>query len=1087
VTTALQVANIDMTEESADVCAVDQGVPVRRGLFGTPATTAARASAAAATPAHLVLGNALAVRVTELMRALLDVDTVVVGGSLAFVPKRESFLLPVGCGPADVFVNGASGSMLPTTPFGGAVTADVVQNIAELASRNLGRLLTAAQAAVLKVGAAAGTGDPQAVMQAAASMARQERAYIQSLEAGVLGDSKAVLRARFFELVRNVDSAASGAGAGSAASDTRRELSALLRSPVVHAVDDADAGFVSVLRKLAELAETDAAAGAQAAVNRSIASKLMSSLTRSGGATGTEAAAQEVSKAKQRMVAILGSKVKEDEWTSALQAMRVSLTAAVPSTIVATLSSITQDLGACKDAEALALAVALDAYASTLTTAEPLECTASGDTGPLLAVVGKVQKRTPIAAVNPLDTGVVDFRMRDKDPGGALGVVDGGAYSVLLLDSLLTKGAVAGKFNASCGEVNAIVGILPGNSATAAFLYPHLVGQFACGEFTVAVAGLRALWSLLAGVAMLNTTRFDFAKLMALGWASMAARVNVKPLLADGNKQDSVAARCGLLVAFELLEAACADPHAYVGPQIASKHWWYALLFARRVVLDALPESAALDRFRGLDTLKLFTALDVAAVASAASVFVRMSGDGPTGGVSSVPGAAYNSLHLRIGWPANLAVPYVAPTRLVSTAAATTATTATTATCVPCASGMTGTETGTASTAVVPETVVCAWSFQEFLKRQPAVNLVGSSVPPAYADALGPLEEGMLTSYGVDLTLPWTRAVFWQVVSNLGKLGAGAFATQQDPSRLWALWADKVTAEAALLAQAMVLRTQQLCAQAFAQAALENVVAVAWGHTEGQDSVRLQYDKYSRDNHLKVASGLPKTRCAVPFHPVFGGGSWMVMVHDLFGPTAVDDVYPGFDLQLRAWFVRDGKDLPALVAAAVGRWGASVVCRVHQWFFAYRAVQVARRGDHALRGPFTDTAEFDAALGCQALALCQTLGETDVDALHRCADWGPEDAAQVAAAYPDGVRQWSPKMAMAAAAIWACSSEEVAPLLFIRRSLAMHCWFTTPRRRYLERCEAVFREQGVESNPDEIGARFDTLAADWHTRFLVVH
>lgn len=176
-------------------------------------------------------------------------------------------------------------------------------------------------------------------------------------------------------------------------------------------------------------------------------------------------------------------------------------------------------------------------------------------------------------------------------------------------------------FRSDVGDVNGIVGVFPGNSLAGAIALPAILSEIGTGDWKSPCAGLKPLLALLVGVEHVldKTTDKAFARVLAVGWAGVAARTNCRMLTCNGEADSKAAPASALVNAHALMQAAFAEPLKYLGPQICRPSLWEALLFTMQVVSEIFGE----ERF-GLSCPAAFRlALETAKIASAAKFLLK--------------------------------------------------------------------------------------------------------------------------------------------------------------------------------------------------------------------------------------------------------------------------------------------------------------------------------------------------------------------------------------------------------------------------------------------------------------------------------
>jgi hypothetical protein len=176
-------------------------------------------------------------------------------------------------------------------------------------------------------------------------------------------------------------------------------------------------------------------------------------------------------------------------------------------------------------------------------------------------------------------------------------------------------------FRSDVGDVNGIVGVFPGNSRAGAVALPAILSEIGTGDWKSPCAGLKALLALLVGVehVLAKTTDRAFARVLAVGWAGVAARTSCRIISCKGEVEPSAVPVSGLHNAHALMQSALAEPLKYLGPQICRPSLWEALLFAVQVVSEVLGE----ERF-GLPCPVAFRlSLEMEQIASAAKFVLK--------------------------------------------------------------------------------------------------------------------------------------------------------------------------------------------------------------------------------------------------------------------------------------------------------------------------------------------------------------------------------------------------------------------------------------------------------------------------------
>jgi hypothetical protein len=972
----------------------------------------------------------------DTLREVLDTTRVVVGDSVVFVPRTQDFLVPDIPGVLDaVTVDGVPASALQVVPFPGslAAAARVQTNSAVTA---IVRLYNAAFASIRVLGVDFHDPAVDSVLSACRALATEELRSLQDLLGSAAGPWGAATRAaQLFALMR---SAAAGDGPRPG-KEEKRELAKLIRTPEAEAGDAANDELQGLLRAVAELVQQPPSVEAA-----TLARELMNSTTR--GNLSNAAVSRLLARAEKRVRPEAWNKV--EAWLAAWDPDAAAAAAAGASPPRWHAQPFAPGLPL--ERVVMALRHAAQRHASLDVT----ECCISGEPGPVLAVVGNVYRRPLVAGEDPLLT-VPD------------GPVDGTAYSLLALHHLLPEGAKH-TFRSSCGPVNAVVGLLPGCAdlcfrAPGARDVPEVAGvvvsELTKGSWLSPQLGFREVWSLLAGVVALGPVgregaRTAFARTLALGWAELAACLSVRRLLPNGQKDDACALQPCLLVAMDMLAAACADPQAWVGKQVADKAWWEALLFVRTVLLEELvrvddtdPLQAWLTRVadgiapQARDAF-LF-ALEVAQVVRAASAFIMRPGssDAIAAPAASAPAASVAAHEAAVDqFRATLYHLLCLPAGAWSLSAL----------------GTSAVEDAGGGARRKPRPSFVPWA-RHVLAAAPCErshDLI-ALLKAATFDTAVPAETELLEALGVPSasTAPWARAVFWAAVADRGRVCAHTFEVASRPDSLWEELRHAAQARGVAMEKDLLAGVRDMCATAFGRVASRATlpVVIGSGPKFGPTIPVVRCDGSHFEAKL-LSSRLPVNLCSAADSVLFLQGAASLWRDQTFGKTR-SCFLPRFHSTLSAWASDPDMviDPQGFVAAAVTKgmrnsaWTATGVTPtqltswIANWWFQRRVMMAAETSPEALPED-----------------LCRRLGVPEAE-LWVAAQWGPEDAERVRAMFSDtdpDKRQWSWHMATACVALHVSRVlNGIEPALDagrLRRTLTPHRACVVPKAEYLQ-------------------------------------
>lgn len=706
----------------------------------------------AATSLHLAPGA-----FEPVVAEMLDTDKWAVGGAVIYLPRGQELLVPMGVPLEAVVLNGSE------TAAVAPIVVELCDSVAEVqaalnvigaaAAAVIGRLYNGVHAALRKAGAE--TAKVEVLVRAMRDMSTAELQYqrrVLAMATHSVADATAAW----------TEARTCFAGGRKGVSEAAR---AALRASLVP-----QAALKSLLEDINALVHEPLQEE-----NRQKAAQLLDALSR-----GDQSAS-----ARARMEAVIAGRVRSDDYRKLMEA----------------LAAVGGGGGGGGPAGAGGPAVisAIDEAGRRVMQSPDCEdlrtCFITTDDGPVLVVLGSIQRSANAAVgaiMNPL---LVDPK-----------TVDGCAVCVGPALHML-KMSLKHTVRAQSGDVNAVVGFLPGGGPLANKAFALVVADMSTGDTATPISGLRAVWSALAGVVALLEElplRGSLATALVLGWAAVAAREKARMLLPDGNVDEHGVTDSALVQCWRLLANACRNPQAYVGRQIAKSKWWRALVFAQQTFAahcleqwEAMPADA---KFTAEGLAQLEDALHVADVADAAQWFLHPVGD--------LPGKVMSRLCARLSNPCALPA------------------------------GVEGCDVkASAWASVVDEVLLPSTVAEDYAVRQ--------------------LHERFLPA---DYTAS-DRAVFWEVVRSGGKLSAKTFQVAKDCGVLYALLA--ADAVALNKAQEGVVAKMKQGAQgkAWEYCVCSTGIAVVVEKTPGATVLTvLHCDGVQRDHCIRQPAGLPRTR-----------------------------------------------------------------------------------------------------------------------------------------------------------------------------------------------------------------------------------